>query len=382
MEEISIYIHFPYCESKCPYCDFNSHTNTNLQEKEHIKAFKNEIDFFNQKIETNYIVRSIFFGGGTPSLMSPSTVFEIIEYIKQNKHLNVKNTEITLEANPSSSEYQKFKNFKDAGVNRLSIGVQSFKANHLKFLGRRHNEEEAKNALLYAKEIFQNYSFDLIYCLPNQSLEEWATDLENAIQNYASTHISAYTLTIEKGTKFFKMHKDGEFSLPSNEDEFYLITNQILTKYGFNRYEISNYAKTNYECRHNLSYWEGVDYIGIGAGAHGRITINNKRYATQNFANPQKYLSSANNQKNALQVFKPLSKNDIIQESLVMNLRSFKGLNLEKFKLKHGFDILPLVNQKNLQIMQNENLLYLTDNAVFLTEKGMNLANSIAVKLY
>lgn len=382
MEEIAIYIHFPYCELKCPYCDFNSHTYTTLHEQEHLKAFKNEIDFFTKKIQKDYKLRSIFFGGGTPSLMKPSTVFEIIQYIKQNRQFHFKDTEITLEANPSSSEYNKFKEFKNAGINRLSIGIQSLKSNHLQFLGRKHSKEEAENALLCAKEIFKNYSFDLIYCLPNQTLEEWEESLEEAINKYANNHISAYTLTIEKGTKFFKMHQNQEFILPSNEDEFYFKTNSILKKYGFNRYEVSNYSKPSYQCKHNLAYWEGIDYIGIGAGAHGRITIKGERYATQNFSQPSKYLSYALNQGSALQTFEKLSQEDIITESLIMNLRSFKGLNLTKFEKKYGFNLLTKLNQENFYKMEQQNLIHLNQNTLFLTEKGMNLINSIALKLY
>jgi len=381
MEEIAIYIHFPYCELKCPYCDFNSHVKTDHKEQEHLKAFKNEIDFFTSKLQKTYKLRSIFFGGGTPSLMHPSTVFKILDYIKQNAKLKWEEPEVTLEANPSSSEYVKFIDFKNAGINRLSIGVQSFNEANLKFLGRKHNADEAKNAILMAKEVFKNYSFDLIYCLPNQTLKDWNDELEFALKNYANSHISAYTLTIEKGTKFFKMHQNKEFTLPQDEDDFYKLTNEILQKYGFDRYEVSNYAKKGFECRHNLAYWQSIDYIGIGAGAHGRITNNGKRYATQNFASPDKYLQLVLANNNALQVFEELSNEELIKEALLMNLRTHDGINLKNFEEKFRFSLIQNLNQKHLNAILENNLAVMTKDYLKLTEGGMSLANSIALKL-
>jgi putative oxygen-independent coproporphyrinogen III oxidase len=381
MREISIYIHFPYCELKCPYCDFNSHVNTDFKEDLHIKSWKNELDFFFRQISQTHLLRSVFFGGGTPSLMKSKSVFEILEYIKKSPYLEVKNPEITLEANPSSAEYRKFKEFKEAGINRLSIGVQSLNKQDLKFLGRKHDENEAKNAILMAREVFENYSFDLIYHLPNQTLEKWQEELEYAVKKYASFHISAYTLTIEKGTKFFKMHEDGIFQLPKQEDEFYDLTNEILLKNSFTRYEISNYAKVGFEALHNLSYWQSIDYIGIGAGAHGRITKNGKRFATQNFSAPEKYLNQALNEGNALQSFEELSKEDIIKETLIMNLRCIAGLDLGFFEAKYGFDLLSCLPQKHLDLMQENGLLEVYKSHIKLTRKGLNVANAIVQKL-
>jgi putative oxygen-independent coproporphyrinogen III oxidase len=381
MEELAIYIHFPYCELKCPYCDFNSHVESNLKEKEHLKAWQSEIDFFLSKINKSFALGSIFFGGGTPSLMQSETVYNILNYIKNHSQILWQNPEITLEANPSSCEYNKFKHFKEAGVNRLSIGVQSFNDANLKFLGRKHSAQEAKEALSMAREIFQNYSLDLIYCLPNQTLESWESELEFAIKNYALGHVSAYTLTIEKGTKFFKMHSEGGFVLPEIEDEFYELTNSIFEKNAFHKYEISNYAKEGFECKHNIAYWQSIDYIGLGAGAHGRLTIDGMRFATQNFANPDKYLNSVSSSENALQKFEALSKEDIIKETLIMNLRYKDGINLDNFEKKYGFKIMENLPKKHIDAMLENNLLELSKSNLHLTKGGLSVANAIVSKL-
>ena len=379
--EILIYIHYPYCELKCPYCDFNSHVADDKKESSHLDAYKLELDFFLQKINKVHSVRSIFFGGGTPSLMHPDTVFEILEYIKKHPLLKWCMPEITLEANPSSSEYSKFKDFKSAGINRLSIGVQSFNEKNLKFLGRKHNTAEAKNAIKMASDIFDEYSFDLIYCLPNQSLHEWQNELEFALEKYAKNHISAYTLTIEKGTPFFNMHAKNLFSLPPNEDDFYDLTNSLLAKHGFERYEISNYAKDQKHSLHNLGYWQSVDYMGIGAGAHGRITIDNKRFITQNFANPGKYLNSVFENNNALQVWQEMKSEDIIKETLLMNLRTAKGIDLHYFYQKYNFDLLNVINKKYLDELTQNGIIRLTNQNLAVEQKYLGILNSIILKL-
>jgi oxygen-independent coproporphyrinogen-3 oxidase len=255
--------------------------------------------------------------------------------------------------------------------------VQSFNAENLKFLGRKHGVEEAKTALLMALEIFENYSFDLIYCLPNQTLKEWEKELKEALQKYALGHISAYTLTIEKGTKFFAMHSSGAFSLPKIEDDFYALTNSILKENGFERYEVSNYAKGGFECKHNVGYWQSVDYLGVGAGAHGRVMIDGKRFATQNFAGPDKYLSS----QNKMQTFVELSAEDVIKETLIMNLRYKNGVDIEGFKRKYGFDLMEKLPKRRLDAMVENGLLELNSSNLRLTEAGINLANSIVQKL-
>jgi oxygen-independent coproporphyrinogen-3 oxidase len=382
LQELAIYIHFPYCELKCPYCDFNSHVSKDLREKDLISCYKKELDFFLEKLGEKRILRSIFFGGGTPSLMKPENVQEVIEYIKGHEALEVSNPEITLEANPSSAEYQKFLQFKNAGVSRLSIGIQSLNPANLKFLGRKHNEVEAKNALFMAKEIFNEFSFDLIYCLPNQTLKEWESELNFAIENFAKNHLSAYTLTIEKGTPFFKMHQNKDFLLPQNEDEFYFLTNNILTEHGFSRYEISNYAKNGAISKHNTAYWKSIDYLGIGPGAHGRITINKERFQTYNFAIPEKYISAFETERHAMQNYTKLSKEDLIKEILLMNLRAFEGIDIADISKRFSINLLEELNLSHLDAMQNANLLHFNDSEIKLSEAGLNVANAIISKLY
>ena len=382
MQPLSIYIHFPYCELKCPYCDFNSHVAKDFKEKELVECYLREIDFFLQKMgPSKNLLKSVFFGGGTPSLMQPESVFQVLEYIKNHELIEWKNVEVTLEANPSSAEYSKFEKFKKAGVNRLSLGVQSLNPQDLKFLGRKHGVEEAKQALLMAKEIFNEFSFDLIYCLPGQTLKIWEKELSFALENYAKNHISAYTLTIEKGTPFFKQHLERQFILPKNEDEFYFLTNSILESYDFKSYEISNYAKPGKECLHNLSYWQSVDYLGIGPGAHGRITTGRERFATQNYANPEKYIESVAKNGNAMQVFAKLLQDEIIKETLIMNLRVVQGINLLEFKAKYGFDILDFLNKKHLNSLEENGLLECSPQSLKLTKAGIPLLNSIILKL-
>lgn len=381
MEPISIYIHFPYCQSKCPYCDFNSHVTNNFYEKELLECYKKEIDFFLLKIGETRILRSIFFGGGTPSLMNPETIQEIINYIFSKPELQRENVEITLEANPSSSEYAKFENFKKSGINRLSIGVQSLVPRHLEFLERKHSGSQAVKALEMAKSIFQEFSFDLIYCLPGQTLRNWIKELSFAVENYAKNHISAYTLTIEKGTPFYKMYREGKFNLPPQEENFYFTTNKILKSYGLERYEISNYAKKGSECHHNLSYWQTIDYLGIGPGAHGRITTNGKRFESCNFALPSKYISLVNMQGNALQKYVSLTEEDIIKEALIMNLRTTQGININMLQRRFGINLYKALSEKKLIKMQEEGLLNFSASCICLTSNGLNVAFAIASAL-
>jgi oxygen-independent coproporphyrinogen-3 oxidase len=383
MEEISIYIHFPYCELKCPYCDFNSHVASDFKEKELLECYKKELDFFFSEISGKRKLRSIFFGGGTPSLMNAETVFEIINYIKSISKLVLRETlEVTLEANPSSSEMGKFLLFKEAGINRLSIGIQSLNPSDLQFLGRKHSANEAIKTLEIATKAFNEFSFDLIYCLPGQTLEKWKNELEFAIKNFAKNHISLYTLTIEKGTPFYKMHSEKKFLLPKNEEDFYFLTNETTEKFNLNRYEISNYAKTGSESKHNLSYWQTIDYLGIGPGAHGRFkTIHGNRVATYNFASPEKYIESVLRSGNALQTKDIITENEQIKEILLMNLRTKSGINLNDIKTRLDIDITEKLSKKTLLSLENSGLIEISDTYLRLTDQGLSLANAITSKL-
>ncbi len=270
MKPISIYIHWPFCLSLCPYCDFNSHVSNSINHTAWLEAYKKELSYFADRIAKRP-VRSIFFGGGTPSLMEPTTILGIIAAISDIAIVD-KNTEITLEANPTSYELEKFKEFKTAGINRVSIGVQSLRNERLLSLGRKHSAQNALDAIKSAATLFDKYSFDLMYATQNQDLKTWQDELKEAM-GFARGHISLYQLTIEKGTPFFRLYKDKKLILPSNDEaaDMYEWTNDYLQQNQYKRYEISNYAVSGHECLHNLCYWNYDEYIGIGPGAHSRL---------------------------------------------------------------------------------------------------------------
>lgn len=375
---ISIYIHYPFCKSKCPYCDFNSYCNLKIEEEELIKAYLNEIEYYEDIIKDK-IIDTIYFGGGTPSLMSEKLLSNIINKINSLYKIN-KSCEISLESNPNSINYEKLKNFKDIGINRLSIGVQSLNDLDLKFLGRIHNKNEAIEAINNAQKIFNDkYSIDLIYGRPNQNLKEWKDELNKAIQ-LSPFHISLYQLIIEKGTPFYR----NKIQTP-NEDiatKLYEETNNILEKNNIFQYEISNYAKNGYECKHNLVYWNNGEWIGIGAGAHGRININQKRYSIQNLKKPLNWLDKTLKNKNGISIKKLLSKQEIIEEYLIMGLRVKDGIKIENLQknidCNNFYDIL---DKSNIEFLAKLNLINANDKNIKLTKNGFLLLNSVIEKL-
>ena len=375
---ISIYIHYPFCESKCPYCDFNSYCNLNIEEEELIKAYLNEIEYYKDIIKDK-IIDTIYFGGGTPSLMSEKLLSNIMNKINSLYKIN-QNCEISLESNPNSINYEKLKSFKDIGINRLSIGVQSLIDRDLKFLGRIHNRNEAIEAINTAQKIFNDkYSIDLIYGRPNQNLNEWKEELNEAIQ-LSPFHISLYQLIIEKGTPFYR----NKVQTP-NEDiatKLYEETNNILEKNNIFQYEISNYTKSGYECKHNLVYWNNGEWVGIGAGAHGRININQKRYSIQNLKKPLNWLDKTLKNKNGISIKNLLLKQEIIEEYLIMGLRIKDGIKIENLQknidCNSFYDIL---DKENIEFLTKLNLIHANENNIKLTKKGFLLLNSVIEKL-
>ncbi len=314
-KDLSIYIHYPFCKSKCPYCDFNSHVRDQVDYDKFLKAYEKELEFFSARINHTK-VKTIFFGGGTPSLMPISLVDGILKKIGQLWQIDA-NCEITLEANPTSSESAKFQDLKNIGVNRLSIGIQALNDSDLKFLGREHSSLEAIKTIENAVKIFDNFSFDLIYARPNQTLQNWKKELETAI-NFGTKHLSLYQLTIEKGTKFFSQFARGDFEMP-NENlaaEFYDLTNEITAKNGFENYEISNYCRQNYSCKHNLVYWQGDDYIGIGAGAHSRVYFESEteRKAIFMIHEPNLWLKKISEKCVGIQKIERISETELLEE--------------------------------------------------------------------
>ena len=382
-KDLSVYIHWPYCISKCPYCDFNSHNFGKIDFESWKKAYISEINLFS-KILKNKNIKTIFFGGGTPSLMESSLVADIISEISKFSNFDP-NIEITLEANPTSSEAKKFEEFKNAGVNRLSIGIQSFDEESLKILGRNHNSLEAIKTIEIASNIFNNFSFDLIYGRHLQKMDDWIKELDFAL-NLAKNHISLYQLTIEKGTPYYKKYLKGELQLPDNElaAEMYDYTNNLLNSKGFLRYEISNYARKSYESKHNLAYWNYNNYIGIGAGAHSRLTDKNATtYAIVKKHAPTSWLKSAlsGNYETIMQL-STLNSEEITQEIVMMGLRISDGLSDKKLKFHIDKNLDQIIEKDFYNILINSGFMVKNEYNHILTDKAMNLHNYILKKIF
>lgn len=365
-DTVSVYIHWPFCLSKCPYCDFNSHVSDEIDHQAFLDAYLSELESYKEYLSGKHVI-SVFFGGGTPTLARPHVFGKVLERLNEMVSI-APNCEITLEGNPTSIERAKFQDFKAAGINRISIGVQSFDDEELKFLGREHSAKDALKAIELADEIFENYSFDLIYALPNQTLENWQRKLESALQ-YAKHHISAYQLTIEKGTKFYSMHKKGAVLTPSENiaTDLYLLTEEVMEGKGLIAYEVSNYAAVGYECKHNLNYWKYGEFLGIGPGAHGRIVEGDDVYATMNIHDPKSYLAAASS-GSPLQSKLKLTDEEIRKERLIMNLRIYDDIGV-------GFDV-DKVNE-----LISHGLLEMQASKLLPTKKGRLLINSIAAFL-
>jgi putative oxygen-independent coproporphyrinogen III oxidase len=329
-QPLGVYVHWPFCVSKCPYCDFNSHVIQTIDIEQWTTAYLRELDFSYQQTPYHQ-VQTIFFGGGTPSLMPPILMSRIINKI-QTLWSCSDTLEITFEANPTSVEAENFKAFKAAGANRVSIGIQAFNDADLKFLGRPHNLVEGIGAIELAHQSFDRVSFDLIYARPSQTLASWDKELSTALQ-YAPTHISLYQLTIEPGTAFHTSFSRGDFPLPDDHlsAELYELTSQALSNKGFCAYEVSNYAVLGEECRHNLMYWEYNDYIGIGPGAHGRITVDKIKYATRRHRVPQIWLESCLKNNHGQYEILTLSSHEELMELMLMGLRLKRGIKKSRF---------------------------------------------------
>lgn len=380
MNNLAIYIHWPFCKSKCPYCDFNSHVENSIDNQAWLDAYLKQIASFSHIIKDKSIT-SIFFGGGTPSLMPANTVNKIIDKLfSLSKTTN--NIEITLEANPTSIESQKFVEFKAAGINRVSIGIQSFNETDLKFLGREHSKQEAIEALKIANSIFDNYSFDLIYALPNQTIKTWEQELQEAMQ-YAKHHLSLYQLTIEKGTPFYLQHKNKKFTLPDSDQaaELYSFTDDFMSSRGLQPYEISNYARSGFESQHNLAYWRYNQYLGIGPGAHSRVMMDDKLCAIVMHHNPQKWLDNVSSEIMPIQQKIILTKKDTLLEYLIMGLRIKEGIELAKLEQLLEQPINQLLNIKNIQHLRELNYITLENNVLAVTTQGKLLLNKIVEQI-
>ncbi len=320
-------------------------------------------------------VGSIFFGGGTPSLMEPSTVQAVIDQVAQSWTV-ANDVEITLEANPTSVETGKFRDFKTAGINRVSVGIQSLYDKDLKFLGRAHDAAQGRAAIEMASSLFDRFSFDLIYARPEQTLEAWHKELTEALK-FGTTHLSLYQLTIESGTAFHTMHARGDFSIPENDvaGDFYELTQDIMNHAGMPAYEISNHAKPGQESRHNLVYWRYGDYVGVGPGAHGRLTLPEGKVGTRAHSAPEIWLERVQRDGHGHHPYEELSQEQRFTEALMMGLRLREGVSMARMKEEAGrADIL---DQKKIVALAEEGLLVMDGDILKPTQAGMQRLNGI-----
>ena len=373
---MGLYVHWPFCLAKCPYCDFNSHVRDGIDEQAWQTAFVKTLERYAAMTPGREIV-SVFFGGGTPSLMAPKTVEIIISTIRRLWSV-APDIEITLEANPTSVEAEKFRAFRAAGVNRVSLGVQALDDAELKFLGRQHSMKEAMQAIDIAREIFDRYSFDLIYARPNQNLKSWEKELENALK-LTDGHLSLYQLTIERSTPFYMAQAQGKFSIPDESlaADFYILTQEVLEAAGMPAYEVSNHARPGQESRHNLIYWNYDDYIGAGPGAHGRLTLDGDKFATREHSAPEVWLDSAGVEGNGAHPFTPISPNERFLEALMMGLRLRGGVNLERLQEEAGRPWAEMLDAAALEKMQGEGWLELTPTHMKLRREGLLRLNAV-----
>jgi oxygen-independent coproporphyrinogen-3 oxidase len=358
-DAFGVYLHWPFCLSKCPYCDFNSHVrHAAIDETRYIQAFAAEIAATAARVPGR-TVSTIFFGGGTPSLMQPSTVAAILDEVA--RHWTVSHdAEVTLEANPTSVEATRFRGYRTAGVNRVSLGVQALDDAALTQLGRLHTAEEALAAIAIARKIFQRYSFDLIYARPQQTTAAWAAELSRAIDE-AAEHLSLYQLTIEPDTPFAALHAAGKLIVPNDDRarDLYDVTQETCAARGLPAYEISNHARPGAECRHNLVYWRGQEYAGVGPGAHGRLDINGRRHATATEKRPEAWLAQVEFAGHGLVVDEPLTSEERADEFLLMGLRLAEGIDPHRYAALAGRPL----DAKRIAMLR-------ADGAVEITQEG------------
>lgn len=376
---LALYVHWPFCKKKCPYCDFNSHVRAQIDYTAWQNALLRELHYWRQRVAGDAI-SSIFFGGGTPSLMPPETVAALIAQVR-TLWPQSGDIEITLEANPTSVEAANFAALREAGVNRVSLGVQSLRPASLTFLGREHSVDEALQAVALARRIFPRYSFDLIYALPGQTLAAWEAELREALA-YAGGHLSLYQLTIEPNTAFHhQYHVAKDFALPEDDHaaDLYALTRSIMAEAGMPAYEISNHAAPGQESRHNLSYWRSDSYLGIGPGAHGRVDLEAARHATHTLKSPERWLEQVQKHGHGIEEETPLTPSEHDEERVLMGLRLVReGLDLNPLQPARREALL-----RRSKMLVNEGLLRYDDVRLYATAHGQPVLNAlIAVLLH
>lgn len=368
LKEIALYIHIPFCKQKCFYCDFPSYASLDHLKDDYVDALCKEIE---EKV-IDYKIKSIFIGGGTPSYLETNQIYKLLKTISK---LNLtENMEFTMECNPGALEKEKLETMLSGGVNRISMGLQAVQNSLLKDIGRIHSFKQFKENFNLAREVgFKNINVDLMFGLPNQKVDEWKESLET-IAKLNPEHISAYSLIIEEGTAFYKLWERNKLILPSEDDEreMYSITKKILKEHGYNQYEISNYAKSGYECYHNKIYWQCDDYLGVGSASSS--FINGKRM--KNIENVKSYIEKVNNNESVVEEIIENSKEDNMEEFMFMGLRMNRGVSINEFKGRFGMHINSIykdIIEKNI----NKNLLVLENDILRLTDKGIELSNLV-----
>ncbi|MDI6026943.1 radical SAM family heme chaperone HemW [Corticibacterium sp. UT-5YL-CI-8] len=373
-----VYVHWPFCAAKCPYCDFNSHVRHQPVDQERFAAaFATELATMRQRTGAHEVT-SIFLGGGTPSLMRPETVGAVLDAIARNWTITA-DAEITLEANPTSVEAERFRGYRAAGVNRVSLGVQALNDKDLRFLGRMHSVSEALHAIGLAREIFPRLSFDLIYARPGQTPDGWTAELEQAI-GYAVDHLSLYQLTIEEGTRFHALYHAGKFQIPDGDHaaDLYAATQEITAARGLPAYEVSNHARPGAESRHNLTYWRYGEYVGVGPGAHGRFLEDGTRIVTIAEKHPETWAGLVEAQGHGIVDGEVLSRSEEADEFLLMGLRLAEGIDLARYEMLSG-KTLPARYLSQLQ--QDGFVTPIGNSRLRATPQGMIVLDAVIAEL-
>lgn len=373
-----IYVHWPFCAAKCPYCDFNSHVRHKpVDQPRFTAALAREMETMREQSGPR-TVSSIFLGGGTPSLMEPATVGAVLDSVARLWNL-APDAEITLEANPSSVEADRFRGYRAAGVNRVSLGVQALNDKDLRFLGRLHNVEEALYAIGLARDIFPRMSFDLIYARPHQTLEAWTEELKQAV-SYAADHLSLYQLTIEEGTAFYGLFRAGKIDLPDPDHaaDLYEVTQAVTADLGLPAYEVSNHARPGAESQHNLIYWRYGQYVGVGPGAHGRFIHDKQRIVTFTEKTPETWLELVEQKGTGVIGGETLTRTEQADEFLMMGLRLVEGIDLDRYEKLAGHALNPL----RLRTLLDERLVEPVGNSrLRATPAGMIVLDALVADL-
>jgi putative oxygen-independent coproporphyrinogen III oxidase len=373
-----VYVHWPFCLSKCPYCDFNSHVrHVQIDEERYVRAFTREIETTATRIGPR-VVSSIFLGGGTPSLMKPQTVGAILDAIAKNWRV-APDAEVTLEANPTSVEATRFRGYRTAGVNRVSLGVQALDDASLKALGRLHTAQEALDAVAIARGAFDRYSFDLIYARPDQTPQMWTQELKRAISE-AAEHLSLYQLTIEPETPFFGLHAAGKLKTPDETTAraLYDVTQEVCAQHGLPSYEISNHARPGAECRHNLVYWRGEEYAGVGPGAHGRLDIDGVRHAIATDKRPEAWLMRVEANGHGVLGDDLLNSEERADEFLLMGLRLAEGIDPQRYEKLAGRSLDPA----RIALLREEGVITVdAGGRLRVTQSGFPLLDAVVADL-